>query len=86
VRGATLHRLRSLRTLRLAGSPSVAEEAVQAAAVCCTRLTRLELPGHIPRSAVPVAAAGAPSHLPGLQVSGGTEERGSGRSRMRRRG
>ena len=55
----------------------------QAAAICCTQLTLLELPSHIPSSAMPVAPAGAASHLAGLQLVGGMEERGGGGGRRR---
>ena len=58
----------------------------QAACVCCTQLTLLELPGHVPASSMPVAPAGAASHLYGLQVIGGADEAAGGRRGRRRSG
>lgn len=57
---------------------------LQAAAICCTRLTLLELPPHIPASCMPVAPAGAASHLHGLQLLGGVQEGGRWGTRGRR--
>ena len=68
------------------GSPDCLVPALpQAAAVCCTRLTLLDLPSHIPASSMPVAPAGAASHLRGLQLLGGLEEGGGRRGSRGRR-
>ena len=67
--GAGAAPLRALRALRFSGCPAVAEAAVQAAAVGCTRLTMLELPSHLNANCIPVAGAG--SRLSGLRVVGG---------------
>ncbi|KAL4435250.1 hypothetical protein ABPG77_001932 [Micractinium sp. CCAP 211/92] len=79
VRGGSLRHLGCLRSLRLGGCPSMDEAAVQAAVLCLTRLTLLELPGHIPASSMPVVPAGAARHLRGLRLLGGGEERRGGR-------
>lgn len=63
-------------TLSLQGPPLV---QLQAAALCLTRLTLLQLPGHMPISSMPVAPAGASRHLCGLTLLGGSEERSGGR-------
>ena len=70
VTGSSLRHLARLRTLRLGGCPAVDEAALQAAAICCTQLTLLELPGHIAAGSVPIA--GAASHLRGLALAGGS--------------
>ncbi|PRW33789.1 F-box LRR-repeat 2 isoform X1 [Chlorella sorokiniana] len=85
ITGTSLRHLRRLRSLRLSGCPAVSETALQAAAICCTRLTLLELPSHIPANRMPVAPAGAASHLHGLQLLGGLQEGGRWGTRGRRR-
>ncbi|KAI7836132.1 hypothetical protein COHA_009962 [Chlorella ohadii] len=77
--GTSLRHLRRLRSLRLSGCPAVTDTALQAAAICCTRLALLELPSHIAANRMPVAPAGAASHLHGLQLMGG-EYRGRRRA------
>lgn len=47
----------------------------QAAVLSLTRLTLLELPGHIPASSMPVAPAGTARHLSGLTLQGGRLDR-----------
>lgn len=83
--GGSLRHLRRLRALRLSGCPAIPEAALQAACIYCTRLVLLELPAHIPASRMPVAPAGAASHLHGLQLLGGLQEGGRWGTRGRRR-
>ena len=73
------------RSSRLSVCPAVLEAALQATCVCCTRLALLELPAHIPANRMPVAPAGAASHLHGLQLLGGLQEGGRWGTRSRRR-